>query len=119
VVFKIDPAGNETVLYSFTGGADGNSPNAGLIRDPAGNLYGTTIAGGNLPCAIGDGCGVIFKISPTGSESVLYTFTGEADGASPVGPLLPYKGSLYGTTFYGGANPGTAGFGVVFKLIIP
>ncbi len=52
-VFKLDPAGKETVLYSFTGGADGNTPGAGVIRDEAGNLYGTTLAGGGSNCRSG------------------------------------------------------------------
>ena len=56
VVFKVDTSGNETVLYSFTGGADGANPYAGVIRDPAGNLYGTTTSGGQL------NAGVVFEI---------------------------------------------------------
>ena len=76
VVFKIDASGHETVLYSFTGGADGSSPN-GLIRDSAGNLYGTTNGGG------ASGVGVVFKLDTSGHETVLYSFTGGADGGNP------------------------------------
>jgi uncharacterized repeat protein (TIGR03803 family) len=60
VVFKIDPNGNETTLHTFTGGTDGESPNPDLIRDAAGNLYGTTFLGGDPTCH----CGVVFKITP-------------------------------------------------------
>jgi uncharacterized repeat protein (TIGR03803 family) len=56
-VFRLDSAGNESVLYSFTGGSDGAGPFAGLVRDPAGNLYGTTYIGGDF------GVGVIFKLT--------------------------------------------------------
>ena len=107
VVFKLDTTGHQTVLYSFTGGADGGIPYAGVIRDPAGNLYGTTAQAGAL------GWGVVFKLDTTGHETVLYTFTGGADGADPLaGVILDSAGNLYGTTYQGGA----ANAGVVFKL---
>ena len=108
VVFKIDLSGNETVLYSFTGGADGGYPLAGLIRDPAGNLYGTTNGGGAA------GAGVVFKVDTSGNETVLYGFTGGADGAYPLWVVLArdWDGNLYGTTSSGG----TANAGVVFKI---
>jgi uncharacterized repeat protein (TIGR03803 family) len=106
VVFKLDTAGQETVLYTFTGGADGSVPYAGVIRDAAGNLYGTASSGGA-------GNGVVFKVSTTGQETVLYTFTGGADGGYPnAGLIRDALGNLYGTTYYGGAS----GAGVVFKL---
>jgi uncharacterized repeat protein (TIGR03803 family) len=117
VVFKVDPAGNETVLYSFTGGADGDSPTAGVIRDSTGNLYGTTQWGGirEGSCKDPGGCGVVFKLDPGGNETVLYRFTGGADGGYPRGGvILDSAGNLYGTTSAGGINyPGP---GVVFKL---
>jgi uncharacterized repeat protein (TIGR03803 family) len=75
-VFKLDTTGTETVLHSFTGGADGGNPYAGVIRDPAGNLYGTTYSGG------ASGQGVVFKLDTTGTETVLHSFTGGADGAT-------------------------------------
>jgi uncharacterized repeat protein (TIGR03803 family) len=107
VVFKLDTTRAETVLYSFTGGADGGHPEAGLIRDPAGNLYGATRWGGAF------GCGVVFKLDTAGTETVLYSFTGRADGAYPVAGLIQDSaGNLYGTTYEGGAS----GLGVVFKL---
>jgi uncharacterized repeat protein (TIGR03803 family) len=114
VVFKLDPTGTETVLYSFTGGADGRDPAAGLLRDSAGNLYGTTkyggVCGNNCPQA--QGCGVVFKVDPAGAETVLHSFTG-SDGCVPVAGVVPDSaGNLYGTTFFGG----TAGWGAIFTL---
>ena len=106
VVFKIDPSGNQTVLHSFTGGADGSSPN-GLIRDADGNLYGTTNYGGNTASA-----GVVFELDTSGHETVLYTFTGGNDGANPNNVVRDRKGNLYGTTSGGGASSS----GVVFKI---
>jgi uncharacterized repeat protein (TIGR03803 family) len=64
VVFKLDTTGKETVLHRFTGGADGAYPEAGLVRDAAGGLYGTTYAGGDLACGGSGGCGVVFKLTP-------------------------------------------------------
>jgi uncharacterized repeat protein (TIGR03803 family) len=101
-------------LYTFGGTTDGGYPNA-LVRDAAGNLYGTTISGGVGACTDGDlsGCGVVFKVTPAGKEIVLYSFTGGADGAAPQrGLQLDAKGNLYGTTPSGGAY----GFGTVFKV---
>ena len=110
VVFKLDPAGQETVLYNFTGGADGASPSTVLLRDPAGNLYGTTKTGGQTTCLYG--CGVLFKLNPVGQETVLHAFTG-TDGEGPeAGVIADPAGNLYGTTYLGGA----AGVGVVYKL---
>src|SRR5271157_3857327 len=100
-------AQSETVLYSFTAGADGASPYAGLVRDREGNLYGTTTAGGGSSSCFG-GCGTVFKVSSSGSETVLYSFTG-AEGATPYGGLVQdAKGNLYGTT-----SSGTSFFGPV------
>jgi uncharacterized repeat protein (TIGR03803 family) len=107
VVFKLDTAGHETVLYSFPGGADGSEPRAGVIRDSAGNLYGTTANGGAA------NAGVVFKLDATGHESLLYRFTGGADGSYPTaGAIRDSAGNLYGTT----ANGGAANAGVVYKL---
>jgi uncharacterized repeat protein (TIGR03803 family) len=90
---------SETVLYSFTGGSDGAVGAQHLVSDPAGNLYGTTVGGGNksTKCAVYtgvDGCGVVFKLTPTvqgpWKETVLHTFTGGADGGVPEGGVV-YK----------------------------
>jgi uncharacterized repeat protein (TIGR03803 family) len=113
VVFKLDTTGHETALYSFTGGADGGNPYAGVIRDSAGNLYGTTLYGGSSNCQP-YGCGVVFKVDPTGHETVLYSFTGGTDGGNPyAGVKRDSAGNFYGTTRSGGVAPG---LGVVFKV---
>jgi uncharacterized repeat protein (TIGR03803 family) len=106
VVYKVDATGHETVLHSFTGAADGGHPNAGLILDAKGNLYGTAVNSG-----VGFG-GVVFRLDPMGNETVLHSFSGE-DGVEPYGGLIgDGEGNLYGTTFYGG----TSNNGVVYKL---
>ena len=105
-VFKVDPAGNETVLYFFSGGTDGGWPYGGLVADASGNLYGTTIYGGLVSCGSGElgGCGVIFKVDTSGTESVLYSFTRPPDGTHPLATLLrDPAGNLYGTAGLGGA----------------
>jgi len=108
-VFKITPSGTETVLYSFAGGSsDGSHPDGGLIQGSDGNFYGTTDAGG------ANGDGTVFKITPSGTETLLYSFTGgSSDGSNPTAGLIQgTDGNLYGTTFLGGAN----GHGTVFKI---
>ena len=87
----------ERVLYSFQGGTDGFRPDGPLVLDPAGNLYGTTVYGG------ADGWGTVFELSPDGqggwSETILYSFTGGADGQQPATALtLDSHGNLFGTT---------------------
>jgi uncharacterized repeat protein (TIGR03803 family) len=124
-VFKVDTTGHETVLYSFCSNAnctDGGFPQAGLIQDAAGNLYGTTTAGGgnsNSSCG-SNGCGTVFKLDNTGHETVLYSFCSApncTDGAVPkAGLIQDDAGNLYGTTSVGGAN--TNG-GTVFKITPP
>jgi len=110
VVFKLDAAGNETVLCSFTGGVDGGYPYAGVILDPAGNLYGTTASGGTENCYLG--CGVVYKLNSTGQETVLYSFMGAPDGGEPkAGLVRDSAGNLYGI-----AGAGAAYAGVVFEL---
>jgi uncharacterized repeat protein (TIGR03803 family) len=111
VIFRIDTAGNETILHSFAGGRDGARPNAGLVEDTAGNFYGTTQYGGR-GCD-GQGCGTIFRISPAGQETVLYRFAGGANGASPLGGVaVDSAGTIYGTTWLGGIHS----YGTVFML---
>ena len=109
------------VLYTFTGGADGANPYASLVRDTAGNLYGTTYKGGVEGCKEQPDCGVVFKLSPSGTATVLHSFTGGADGANPQSGLtLDAAGNLYGVTPDGGAYPSACGFGcgVVFRLAL-
>ncbi len=108
-VFKVDTSGNETVLFTFgsvAGPLDGIGPYGGLVRDPDGNLYGTTYRGGQAEE------GTVFKLDTSGTETVLYSFTGN-DGANPYAALArDQHGNLYGTTSVGGAFSS----GKVFKL---
>jgi len=106
-VFKVTPAGAESLLYSFSGGNDGANPVAALIQGDDGNFYGTTGYGGT------SGQGTVFKLTPTGIETVLYSFAGSSDGRSPVGSLIQGSdGNFYGTTTLGGAD----GAGIVFMV---
>src|SRR5579872_1977741 len=111
----------ETVLHAFGGGSDGAFPRAGLVLDAKGNLYGTTFqGGGSNACNLG--CGTIFELTLTAgmwTESILYAFTGQADGANPAaGLVFDRNGNLYGTAFGGGASTtcGGGGCGVVFQF---
>ncbi len=123
-VFELTPAGKETVLYGFTSGGDGQGPIGGVVADAAGNLYGATSSGGG-GARCGDrgatGCGIVFKITPKGKETILHAFAGGSDGAYPAGSLI-MDGSenLYGTTSSGGSEDmcGTLwdGCGTVFKI---
>lgn len=101
-VFQITPSGAFTVLYQFDRAAgDGVLPSSALIQASDGNFYGTTRAGGSGSCSAG--CGTVFKISPGGDETVLYSFGGANDGAAPQATLLQASdGALYGTTSAGG-----------------
>jgi uncharacterized repeat protein (TIGR03803 family) len=126
-VFRLAPpatpggAWSETILYSFTG-PDGANPEAAVLQDASGAIYGTTAGGGDGACV--GGCGVVFRLTPPASaaapwtEQVLYGFTGAADGSAPAAPVIADgMGNLYGTTFGGGVVAGGgAGYGTVFKL---
>jgi len=128
-IFEVSPPGTvwtETVLYSFAGGNDGANPFGNLIMDQAGNLYGTTFAGGgSANCTAG--CGTVFQLAPPATqgapwtETVLYSFTGLNDGANPlVGLIADSKGNLYGTTYNGGGvTCGTSTCGTIFELTPP
>jgi uncharacterized repeat protein (TIGR03803 family) len=118
-VFELDVDGSETFLFSFGISSDGLYPEAGLVRDEAGNLYGTTMSGGDPSCA----CGTAFKLNPSGAETVLHVFAGyPSDGASPRQLTLDPAGNLYGTTYYGGSSTDCGsdnqpiGCGTIFKL---
>jgi uncharacterized repeat protein (TIGR03803 family) len=123
VVFKLTSEGKEIVLYNFCaqGGSnctDGKSPNAGLVFDQKGNLYGTTLSGGSHN-ACEYGCGVVFKLTPEGTYTVLHSFGG-GDGELPqAGLTFDQKGNLYGTARLGGGYGYCYPYyscGVVFKL---
>jgi uncharacterized repeat protein (TIGR03803 family) len=126
-VFELSPdsggSWTEKVLYSFcsvSGCADGLEPLSGpLVRDAAGNLYGTTYFGGSHRDCSGDACGVVFKLNPNGKETVLHNFTGGADGADPwAGLVIDASGNLYGAARYGGDTNCSPpyGCGTVFRI---
>ena len=127
-VFKLAPNANgtwtESVLHSFCseeGCADGWYAGRGpLAMDATGNLYGTTEEGGTNGCG-GYGCGVVYKLDPSGQETVLYKFMGGKDGVGPEqGVVIDKGGNLYGVAGNGGDSScpvnGAHGCGVVFKL---
>jgi len=97
------------ILYTFKGGADGLTPEGTLVRDAAGNLYGTFTFGGDLECSKGFtlGCGAAFRLDKTGKKTNLYAFDGgTADGEVPeAGLVRDSAGNLYGTTMFGGNGP--------------
>ena len=108
-----------SILHSFTGGinGDGALPDAGLIFDRVGNLYGTTYGGGSGNC-FPTGCGTVYQLTPSGSgwtENVLYNFQNGGDGDYPTaGLIFDPSGNLYGST----SNGGSGGGGTVFKLTL-
>jgi hypothetical protein len=110
IVFQLKKDGQEPILNVFTGGSGGSGPVAGLLRDKKGNLYGTAALGGQGT----DCCGVAFKVTTSGIYSVLHTFTDGSDGGSPGTDLTEDShGNLYG-----GAQGGTAGYGVIFEITL-
>ena len=120
-VFEISANGNESVIHGFGGSNDGWTPFAGLIMDRHGNLYGTTVDGNSNDCApFNAGCGTVFKISPDGTETILYAFKAGRGGTWPEAPLIRDRaGNFYGTTTQGGSNAcgqPVVGCGVVFEI---
>jgi uncharacterized repeat protein (TIGR03803 family) len=118
-VYQITPDGAVTTLYSFCSKAncaDGSRPESALLLGADGNLYGTTTAGGiNSTSCYSGGCGTVFKITPSGALTTLYSFCAQPnciDGFFPAGGLIQADGSLYGTTYAGGANA----VGTTFKI---
>ena len=124
IVFKVNQSRNETILYNFTGQADGGNPYAGVILDSSGNLYGTTGYGGDTSCGTqsGQGCGTVYKVDSSGTETVLYDFEWGSTGAFPSSGLIQdAAGNLYGETSLGGNGQiydcdGYEGCGVVYEL---
>ncbi len=105
-VFQITPAGTEKVLYSFDGATHGSLPYGGVTLGTDGNFYGTTYAGGTT------GYGTVFKITPAGSLTVLYSFMNSGDGAYPFAPPVQgTDGNLYGTT-----SQADVGYGTIYKI---
>jgi uncharacterized repeat protein (TIGR03803 family) len=114
-LFKLAPDGTYTVVYNFcslSNCVDGVEPSGGPILKSDGNLYGIAQLGGTSKNCDG-GCGVVFKVTPEGQETVLHSFTGGKDGSDPFAKLTQdSQGNLYGTTYLGGANNN----GTVFKV---
>jgi uncharacterized repeat protein (TIGR03803 family) len=116
-VFQLSPTANgwvHTVLYSFTGGADGGEPYKGVTLDRKGNLYGTAVTGGSGNCE--GGCGVVYKLSNIGgtwTQTVIHAFTGGADGSGPGARVtVDGAGNIYGMAPTGGAY----GLGTIYKI---
>ncbi len=106
-VFRISPSGALTTLHSFTNGLDGSYPYCALIQASDGNFYGTTYEGGST------GAGTVFRMSPGGSLSNLWSFTGDGGGIYPFAGLIQGSdGNFYGTTTYGSTNDA----GMVFRI---
>jgi uncharacterized repeat protein (TIGR03803 family) len=115
-VFRISPSGSYTSLYSFVGSpADGANPFSVLVQGSDSNFYGTTISGGVSTNCGGSGCGTVFRISPSGGETNLYSFAVSlTGGAVPFAPLVQGSdGNFYGTTYEGGT---TMNSGTVFRI---
>ena len=116
-----------TTLYTFQGGSDGSSPFSRVVFGPDGSLYGTTVYGGIGTCTSGNGCGLVYKLSPPShiapsvmnswAKTVLYRITGGSDGGNPATGDLVFdqQGNIYGTTYSGG-SPECGYCGVVFEL---
>jgi uncharacterized repeat protein (TIGR03803 family) len=117
-VFSMSTNGREKVLHNFAGGSDGEVPLAGLVYF-SGEFFGTTLGGGSLTCSTGSysGCGVVYGVDASGSESVVHSFQGNSDGVESTAALVNVSGTLYGTTIWGG-GPGCRGqgCGTVFAL---
>jgi uncharacterized repeat protein (TIGR03803 family) len=116
-VFRLRSTPNgwvQTVLYSFTGGADGGEPYKGVTLDREGNLYGTAVTGGSGSCE--GGCGVVYKLSNTGgtwTQTVIHAFTGGNDGSGPGARVtVDGDGNVYGMTPTGGRY----GLGTIYKI---
>src|SRR5581483_5795778 len=110
-VFRFAPGGTETVLHVFPklAGSDGAYPYDGVIQASDGDFYGTTYNGG------ANGDGTVFRVTPSGTETVLYSFAGGSDGANPEAGLTQGSdGNLYGATYLGGASA----LGTVFRLTL-
>jgi uncharacterized repeat protein (TIGR03803 family) len=116
-VWQLSPVGDgwvHTVLYSFTGGADGGEPYKGVTLDAAGSLYGTAVTGGSGSCE--GGCGVAYKLTKSGdtwTQSVIHAFMGGEDGSGPGARVaVDNRGNVYGMTPTGGA----LGLGTIYQL---
>lgn len=116
-LYKITPQGKLTTILHFSA-----TPSGGLVQGKDGNLYGTTYDGGSTDqqCAPYGGCGTVFKVTPGGELTTLYSFSGLADGNDPTGLTLGTDGNFYGTTYMGGAVNAPvcapSGCGTLFRI---
>jgi len=114
ILVSATSASSTKIIYSFAGGNDGEYLDTDLVIDSAGNLYGSTVQGGDFSS------GTVFQLSPSGTgwtHTVLYSFTSGTDGAEPYkGVTLDAHGNIYGTAVAGGGGSCEGGCGVVFKL---
>ena len=121
-VFELDSAGRLTTVHRFPGAAGGGNPYGGLVMDEIGDLFGTAQNYGDMTCQKkggNPGCGLVFEIDRAGKFTILHTFRGGSDGATPSTPLIiDEHGDLYGTTTFGGDQSCNGGYscGVVFKI---
>jgi len=118
LIFKLDAANHLTDVFLFPGAAGGTHPVGRILRDVNGNFHGMTQNGGASRCRNSDGgCGVVFEVSNTGSESVLHKFGKTlSDGAFPISSLVDAGGVLYGATANGGDLCGNDGCGTLFRI---
>jgi uncharacterized repeat protein (TIGR03803 family) len=114
VALGVAHAASSNIVYSFAGDEDGEYADSELALDASGNIYGTTVQGGDFSA------GTVFQITPSGAHTVLYSFTGGGDGGEPYkGVVIDSQGNLYGTTVVGGLSLGPcidSGCGVVYKV---
>ncbi|HEY2473787.1 MAG TPA: choice-of-anchor tandem repeat GloVer-containing protein [Candidatus Cybelea sp.] len=121
-IYAMAPSGKERMIYTFKGLPNDGARPIGRLTVFNGKLYGVTIGGGAHQCASsGSGCGTVFDVSPSGKESVLYSFAGGMDGEYPYAGLALLNGRLYGTTRYGGSlgcttTSGLRGCGTIFSI---
>lgn len=119
-VFELKPAGNgtwtESVLYTFTSYSDGVNPESALAMDSSGNLFGTTVYGGDTSCGGGYGCGEVFELTNSGgvwTKTTVHAFTDTPDGHAPMaGVTLDAAGNMFGTT----SNGGNSGTGALYEI---
>jgi uncharacterized repeat protein (TIGR03803 family) len=118
VIYKVNASGKFSVFHTFKDITGGMQPEGGLGIDAKGTLYGSTSLGGDLNCFSALGCGTVFRLTKSGTFTVLHRFHGKADGAGPVSATADAAGNVYGITGYGGdlSCYSPMGCGVIFKI---
>lgn len=114
-LFAVTTSGKEHVIHNFGGGTNDGAFPLGNLINIKGTLYGVTVNGGNAACSAG--CGTVFSVTASGKEQMVYRFGGAADGAYPTGGLTQINGTIYGTTYAGGAQCSPSGrCGTIFAV---